>query len=324
MGGSIVTLKSFGESMIPNRRSASVDCCGQDCPDCPRKSAGGLAIKIRTWGLGVDSSSEEGLVGVDVPHSSQHGLIEQSDFHRSAGSTKLCVESLAVDFRRFGPQAGQEPGLQVPFISNQVDSAESSGVDESDPNHVAGHPPEGPDHVTMGWDRARSSDGKIQAPRHSKANHQTATSVKPDQKLFSSAIESVDSQAFPERCRGQATSTASIQSTNHISSGDRDSIDLPPDHHGCEYLADCFDFGEFRHVDDFVRSTFMGSIGSGLRGAGLYSARCPFPRRVTPWRTPVRRPQRRIWKPHVRIITASGRPGRRRHGGSRDRRPNQR
>ena len=263
MRGSIVAFNAFGESVISDRRATSLDGRGQNCPDCSGKPDGGLAIKGYAGSLWVDSGSKEGFVGVDVSNARKHRLIKQGDFHGPVSPAESRLEGLAVDFGRFRSEPAEEAVVQITFIPDQMDATESPWVDESDSNHVSGDPPEGPDHMSVGWDRSYSSDGEIQPSGHPETNHQTAASIKTNQKLLPSAIDRLNSLAFTQRCCCEAAPSAAIQSTNHVSSKDTDSINLAPDHHGREHLADRFDFGEFGHGVDFVRSPSAGAIGSG-------------------------------------------------------------
>src|SRR5439155_1584149 len=77
-------------------------------PQAPR----GLAAQPPGWAVGPDAGSVERLVGVDVAHSRDHGLVQQQGFQRRPPAPQLAIEVVAGEGGVDGLRAqAREPSL---------------------------------------------------------------------------------------------------------------------------------------------------------------------------------------------------------------------
>ncbi len=78
----------------------------------------------------MNTSTMQRFVGVDVPHTSQYGLVKKSSLHSPPGSAQTLTEMNPLDRGRLRPKTCQKAFPAILNRAEQVHTAETPWIDE--------------------------------------------------------------------------------------------------------------------------------------------------------------------------------------------------
>jgi len=176
-------------------------------------------------------------------------LIEKSGLDRPLTRLQPATKGFPIDQGGFGSKSAQDPLIAILGALKQMDSSESSRVDELHPKtRTARSAGDRPGDMSMWWNGSpRSSVTDFDAARHAETNDQAVVAVELDDQLFSTAPDPSNSPIDTELFAGDPSPAAPIRVANHVSSVNTDPLDRSVEDRHRQLATDGFYFREFRH-----------------------------------------------------------------------------